>query len=80
MINKEKMLIEFYKVLEEHEKYFQESKKLNIRSYFCGNKEELINDFLEAYRDNDLRLINKITGAMICDIKSYKLIKNRGGK
>ena len=67
---------EFFEVLEEHQKYYNENKKLNIRSYFCGNRNSLINDFMFYYEDDDYKMMNKIIGAMICDIKNYKLFKS----
>ena len=71
---------EFLEVLEVHQKYYKESKKLKINIYFCGDKNSLINDFMESYNDNDYRIMNKIIGAMICDIKLYKLIKTTNNK
>ena len=40
-------------------------------------KISLINDFTEAYEDDDYKMMNKIIGAMVCCIKSYKIIKSR---
>ena len=76
MNNKNELKNEFFEVLKEHQKYYNENKKLKVNSYFCGNRETLINDFNEAYEDDDYKMMNKIIGAMICDMKSYKLIKN----
>ena len=67
---------EFFEVLEEHQKYYNENKKLNIRSYFCGNRNSLINDFMFYYEDDDYKMMNKIIGAMICDMQLYKLVKS----
>lgn len=74
-MSKNELKKEFFEILKEHQKYYNESKKLKINSYFCGNKNSLINDFMCAYNDDDYKLMNKINGAMICDIKCYKLIK-----
>ena len=76
MGNKNELKKEFFKVLDEHQKYYIENKKLKFNSYFCGNRKSLIDDFTEAYEDDDYKMMNKIIGAMICDMKSYKLIKN----
>ena len=75
-MNKNELKNEFLEVLEEHQKYYKENKKLNINSYFCGNRNSLRDDFTEAYEDDDYKMMNKIIGAMICDIKSYKLVKS----
>ena len=79
MSDKEKLTNEFCEVLEVHDKCFQECKKLKLMCYFCGNKERLVIDFLDAYNDDDYILMNKIIGAMQCDIKSYKFVKSRKG-
>ena len=75
-MNKNELKKEFLEVLEEHQKCYKESKKLNINCYFCGNRNSLIDDFTEAYENDDYKLMNKIIGAMICNIKSYKLVKS----
>ena len=77
MGDKEKLVNEFCTVLEIHDKCYQDCKRLKLKCYFCGNKESLIFDFLEAYNDDNYSLMNKIIGAMQLDIKSYNLVKNR---
>ena len=76
-MSKNELKNEFLEVLEKHQQYYKENKRLKINSYFCGNRKSLIDDFTEAYEDDDYKMMNKIIGAMICDIKNYKLIKNR---
>ena len=78
-MSKNELKKEFLKVLEEHQKYYIENKNFKIYSYFCGNRKSLIDDFTEGYEDNDYKMMNKIIGAMICDIKCYKLIKKSRG-
>lgn len=75
-MNKNELKNEFFEVLEEHQKCYMESKKLNINLYFCGNRNSLINDFMSAYEYDDIKMLNKIIGAMQCDIQSYKLVKS----
>ena len=77
MSNKTELKKEFLEVLEEHQKYYKENKKLNINSYFCGNRKSLIDDFMFYYEDDDYKMMNKIIGAMICDIQLYKLVKSK---
>ena len=77
MSNKTELKKEFLEVLEEHQKYYKENKKLNINSYFCGNRKSLIDDFMFYYGDDDYKMMNKIIGAMICDIQLYKLVKSK---
>ena len=77
MSNKTELKKEFLEVLEEHQKYYKENKKLNINSYFCGNRKSLIDDFMFYYEDDDYKMMNKIIGSMICDIKIYKLVKSK---
>ena len=71
---------EFFEVLEEHQKCYEEVKKLKINTYFCGNRNSLINDFMYFYEDDDIKMLNKIIGSMQCDIKLYKLIKTTNNK
>ena len=77
MGNKNELKKEFFEVLKDYQKYYIENKNLKVNSYFCGNKTSLINDFTEAYEDDDYKMMNKIIGAMVCCIKSYKIIKSR---
>ena len=77
-MNKNELKKEFLEVLEEHQKIYNESKKLNINSYFCGNRNSLMNDFMNFYEDDDFKMLNKMIGAMQCDIKSYQLVKRNG--
>ena len=74
-MSKNELKQEFFEILKEHQKYYKESKKLKINCYFCGNKNSLINDFMNAYNFDDYKLMNKINGAMICNIRCYKIIK-----
>ena len=76
-MSKNELKNEFLEVLKEHQKYYNENKKLKVNSYFCGNRETLINDFSEAYEDDDYKLMNKIIGAMICDMQLYKIVKSK---
>ena len=76
-MSKNELKKEFLEVLEEHQKYYKENKNLNINSYFCGNRNSLINDFMFYYEDDDYKMMNKIIGAMICDIQLYKLVKSK---
>ena len=75
-MSKNELKKEFFEVLEEHQKYYNENKKKNIRNYKRGNRNRLINDFMFYYEDDDYKMMNKIIGAMICDIKNYKLFKS----
>ena len=77
MNNKNELKNEFFEVLEEHQKYYNKNKRLKINSYFCGNRNSLIDDFTEAYENDDYKLMNKIIGAMICDMQLYKLVKSK---
>ena len=76
-MGKNELKNEFFEVLEEHQKYYNENKRLKINSYFCGNRKSLIDDFTEAYENDDYKLMNKIIGAMICDMQLYKLVKSK---
>lgn len=76
-MNKNELKNEFFKILESYQKCYKESKKLKVKSYFCGDKTSLINDFMNAFQDDDYKLMNKINGAMVCCIKSYEIIKRR---
>ena len=55
---------EFLEVLEAHQKYYKESKKLKINIYFCGDRNSLINDFMYFYEDDDIKMLNKLIGSM----------------
>ena len=77
---KERLYNEFKDLNVIHEATYMESKRLNINSYFCDHGIRLIADFMEAYNNNDCRLMHKIIGAMQCDIRSYELLKSRKGK
>ena len=45
--------------------------------FMLSQRSGMIDDFMFYYRDDDYKMMNKIIGAMICDIQLYKLVKSK---